>query len=148
KGDRATVRLQQPGSYKLIVVGGGMSGDRWRQEIGCVVQPPQQRPALLLDLPRTAYQPGETLTGTVYSRFADARVLLTLRDRTGLRLWKVLDLRDGKADFKEPLPAGLRYGCELLVQYPGKYPGPPHLVSRFLTIRPADRMLTIQSKLK
>jgi len=148
KSGKATLRLDKPGAYKLIATAQGPDGEKVYQEIGCVVLDPKQRPALTLDLERTTLQTGGMLTGTVSSRFADARVFLTLRDGTGLRLWKVLELKNGKAEIKERLPEGIHYGCVLAVQYANTRRGVPDTVSRQLRVEPTDRMLTIQSKLK
>jgi hypothetical protein len=150
RGDTARLRLTEPGAYVLIARLHRPDGTHWRQEIGCVVRPSSEPPPLTLRLDRDTYQSGDTLTGTVHSKYADACVLLTLRDSTGLRMWRTLHLTDGTADLKLNLPADLRYGCSIAVQYADVPRGAEsaHVASRTFHVVPAERMLTIRTAVK
>lgn len=147
KGDSATLRLSEPGAYRLTAIWPRRDGPPLRQEIRCAVLADRDRPALSLHIDRASYQPGEALTGTVRSKFADACVLLTLRDSVGLRLWKPLRLAEGKADVKLLLPEELHYGCAVEVQY-ADGDEPPFVASRLVHVIPAGRMLTVHSDIK
>jgi hypothetical protein len=150
RGDTATLRLDEPGAYKLVAVVVRPDGSKWRQETGFVVESSTRLPALNLSLDRTTFAPGDTLTGKIRSRFLDAQVLLSVRDSTGVRLLVPLRLKNGVADVKQTLPAGLRYGCRVEVQYADEPQsgGPLHVASRLIHVEPTDRMLTITSKIK
>src|SRR6185437_5095118 len=72
----------------------------------------------------------------------------TVRDSTGLRLWKPLTLgKDGVLALKETLPADLRYGCTVEVQY-AMEDGKLAAAEKFVRVVPADRMLTITPTVK
>jgi hypothetical protein len=147
KNDTATVKFTEPGAYKLVAIGQRKDGSNVRTEVGCVVRP-DALPALALALDRDEIAAGEPLTGTITSRHAGARVLLTVRDSTGLRLWKPLTLgQDGTLRLRETLPGGLRYGCAVEVQYPDEG-GQLAFADRFLRVVPTDRMLTITPTVK
>ncbi len=150
KGDTATLRLREAGAYMLTAIWHKPDGTRSRREIGCTVLPPRELPALSLHLDRDTYQSGDTLTGSVQSKYADARVLLTLRDSVGLRLWQTMRLSKGRADVKLPLPSAVHYGCSIEVQYidGDDDADPTHVVSRIVHVVPTQRMLTIHSELK
>ncbi|MGH7222331.1 MAG: MG2 domain-containing protein, partial [Gemmataceae bacterium] len=147
KGDSATLRLREPGAYRLTALWPRRDGPPLRQEIGCTVLADRDRPALSLQLYRDRYQSGDTLTGTVRGKFADARVLLTLRDSVGLRQWKTLRLVEGKADIKMKLPENIHYSCVVEVQY-ADGDEPPFLASRLVHVVPAERVLTVHSEIK
>lgn len=150
KGDTATLRLPEPGAYVLIARVHRPDGSLWRQEIGCVVRPQSELPALSLYLDRDTYQSGDTLNGVIQSKFADACVLATLRDSVGLRVWKTLRLTDGIAKLKLELPADCRYGCTIEVQYAdvSRTLEAAHVASRGIHVVPIDRMLAIHSSVK
>src|SRR5262249_50913358 len=54
----------------------------------------------------------------------------------------------GRADFKEPLPKGLRYGCVAEVQYADGPPssGAVHVATHFFRVDPLERTVTVTSK--
>lgn len=145
---KASLRLSEPGAYKLIAIIEKPDGSRLRQENGCVVQPVVQRPALHIHLDRSHWKTGDILTGSLTSRFADARVLLTLRDSQGYRSWKTVSLVDGKAALQVPLPANLRHGAMVEAQYLNAIGEQPHIASQPFRVEPVDRLLTITSKVK
>ena len=147
KSESATLRLREPGAYRLTALWPRRDGPPLRQEIDCIVQADRDRPALSLHLDRDRYQSGDTLTGTVFSKFADARVLLTVRDSVGLRLWKTLRLIEGKADLKLTLPEEIHYGCVVEVQY-ADGDELPLIASRLIHVVPAGRMLNVHSEIK
>ncbi|HTU20570.1 MAG TPA: alpha-2-macroglobulin family protein [Gemmataceae bacterium] len=147
KGNSATLRLREPGVYRLTALWPRREGPPLRQEMVCSVLANGDRPVLSLHLDRARYQSGETLTGTVFSKFADARVLLTLRDSAGLRLWKPLRLIDGKANIKLTLPENIHYGCVVEVQYADSNE-PPFITSRHVHVDPTGRKLTVRSEIK
>ncbi|HWG44801.1 MAG TPA: alpha-2-macroglobulin family protein [Gemmataceae bacterium] len=148
--DTATLRLREPGAYLLTAIWHKPDGTRARQEIGCTVLPPRELPALSLHLDHDTYQSGDMLTGLVQSKYADAIVLLTLRDSVGLQMWQTLRLSKGKAEVKLPLPPTIHYGCSVEVQYVDgdDDADPTHVASRIIHVVPAQRMLTIHSEIK
>ncbi|HEY7155153.1 MAG TPA: MG2 domain-containing protein, partial [Gemmataceae bacterium] len=150
KGDTAALRLSEPGAYMLTAIWHKPDGTRRRQEIGCAVLSPRDLPALSLRLDRDIYQAGDTVTASVRSQYADACVLVTLRDSVGLRLWETIRLRRGQADVKLPLPADARYGCAVEVHYADSANNaePAQVASRVVHVVPARRMLTIHSEVK
>src|SRR5262249_52691600 len=93
---------------------------------------------------------GEALSGKLWSRFADARVLLTVRDSRGYRLWQTVTLEKGAASFRLDLPPDLRYGCTLEGQYcDSPLPEAPiHVASSSFHVEPAGKLLTVQTKMK
>jgi uncharacterized protein YfaS (alpha-2-macroglobulin family) len=150
EGDTASLKLNEPGAYMLVAILERSDGSKMQQEIGCVVEPRHEQPGLALQLDRTSYKTGDTLTGAVHSRYADAVVFLTLRDSKGIRGWKPIHLKNGMAEIKETLPENLRYGCVVTVQYAdsAKLSDPIHFASRSIHVEPTDRELTIETKMK
>jgi uncharacterized protein YfaS (alpha-2-macroglobulin family) len=144
RGDSATLKLTEAGAYKLVAVGQREDGTNVRTEIGCVVQSAEDRPALTLKLDREEITAGDRLTGAIHSKYADARVLLTVRDSAGLRLWKTMQLRNGVFPLNEELPADLRYGCSIEVEYP-EAEGHVSCTHQFLRVVPKDRILDIRT---
>jgi Alpha-2-macroglobulin family/Bacterial Alpha-2-macroglobulin MG10 domain/A-macroglobulin TED domain len=147
KGDAAGLRITEPGAYKLVAVGQREDGATVRTEVGCVVQAAEDLPAMTLKLDNQEITAGDKLTGAIHSKWRNARVLLTVRDSSGLRFWKALQLRDGVCALNEELPTGLRYGCSVEVEYP-EADGQVATTHQFHRIVPKDRMLDIQTKLK
>jgi hypothetical protein len=148
RDDAATVKISEPGAYKLVAVGQREDGSNVRTEVGCVVRHAEDLPALTLKLDRDEFTAGEALTGIITSRYANARLLLTVRDSTGLRLWKPLTLNKyGTLRIHEPLPADLRYGCSVEIQYADSVDRIAY-AEKFVRVVPADRFLTITPTLK
>ncbi|MFH2007536.1 MAG: alpha-2-macroglobulin family protein [bacterium] len=143
----ATVTLAKPGAYKLVAITRFADGTLSRQELGCVVRRAEDLPSLSLQLDRTTLKPGDRLTGQIHSRFGWAVVLLTLRDSLGVRSWKRIRLTGAVAHLDEPLPAELRYGALVDVQYIDST-GKTHVADRFLQVRPDARTLKIETKMK
>ena len=143
KGDAATLKLTEPGAYKLIAIATRPDGSTIRSQVGCVVRDPETLPALTLRLDRDEYRVPGKLTGSVHSKFADARVLLTVRDSTGIRLAKPLRLKGGVAALNEALPEGLHYGCNVEVLYFDEKDRVHH-AAKFVRVLPEDRILTIK----
>jgi hypothetical protein len=150
KGDTAVLRLKEPGAYMLTAIWHKRDGTRLRQEIGCTVCPSHDVPALSLQLDRDAYQSGDTLTGSIHSKYADACVLLTLRDSAGFWLWQTIRLSEGRGDIKLKLPAGIHYGCAVEVMYADDADDdePVQVASRLIHVVPTRRMLAIRSTIK
>ena len=150
KEDTATLKFGEPGAYKLIAIVERPEGGKWQQEIGCLVQPQKERTGVSLQLDRSRFRSGEPLTGILHSRFANARVLLTVRDSQGLRLFRTLTTdKAGRAVLKEALPADMRYGCVVTAQYAdGPGLGDLHIATRTFHVEPTDRMLVIETKTK
>jgi hypothetical protein len=147
-GDAATVRIDEPGAYMLVALVVQPDGTRLRQEVGCIVEPIRQKPALELRLDRHTWTAGKTLRGTVYSRYDGAQVLLLLRDSRGIQLaWRQC-LDGGSAKIEQKLPDDLGYGCYVEAQYCDSLDGPTHVVSRLIHVLPEPRRLTIRSKVK
>ena len=127
-GDRATLRLNEPGAYRLVVVARTTSGDEVRSETTCVVRrAPVRRVHLALDA--DLVDAGTTVSGTV--RFAGAdpnttsnemklrghrRGLLVLRDASGIRVRQVIDIdldSSSSTRFRLPVPVDASYGATL-----------------------------------
>ncbi|QEG32219.1 Alpha-2-macroglobulin family protein [Gemmata obscuriglobus] len=139
----ADVMLREPGAYKLLAVSRLGDGTVLQSETGVVVKHVEHLPGLALRLDAREVPAGSTLTGAVHTRFAGARVLLTLRDAAGVKLVKVLTTGpNGVARVDEQLPANLRYGCAVCAQYP-EAPGRVHADQHDLYVVPTDRTLTV-----
>jgi uncharacterized protein YfaS (alpha-2-macroglobulin family) len=148
KSDTASVKLTDPGAYKLVAIGQREDGTTVRTEVGCVVRAPKGLPALTLHLDKDEFATGEVLTGIIRSTHGGARILLTLRDASGLRLVKPLTLgKDGTLRLEETIPAGVGYGCRVEVQYPDES-NKLAVADTFVRILPRDRMLTITPTVK
>jgi uncharacterized protein YfaS (alpha-2-macroglobulin family) len=148
RGEVATLRLSEPGAYKLVAILERPDGGQTRAEVGCMVHAAEDRPALALQLDRTTWDAGQRLHGTVHSRYADARVLLTVRDSIGYRAWKTLQLAGGMAEIDLELPAACRYGCSVEAQYADRAEDGADVASQHIYVRPVQRMLDIQTRLK
>jgi hypothetical protein len=144
----AALKLTEPGAYKLVAVTHHDDGRTTQTEAGCIVKNGDDLSPLALLLDRDELTAGETLTGAIHGRFAGARVLLTVRDSSGLRLWKPLTL-DGKgvARLDEKLPEGLKYGCRVDVHY-ADAKDVNHIVGRYVRVNPADRVITVKASMK
>ena len=150
RDDNVTFRIAQPGAYKLVVIWNHPDGRQSQQEIGCIVKAADLRSGLWLHLEKDSFEPNEMIKGTIRSCFADARVLLTLRDSSGLRWYKPFRLQDGKVDIKEALPRDMKYGASLEVFYADRHPSeePPYVARRLIHVVPRDRMIAIRTKHK
>ena len=140
---KVTVKLDSPGTYDLVAVTRLAGGGRLRRKTSCTVLPESER-TLVLRTDKREYEPGQTLRGEIHSRLADARVLLTLRDSKGIRLWRTIDVKGAAVRFSQHLPADLNYGCSLVAQYAGK-DGQIYTAHRNVRVVPKDRMLDIET---
>ncbi|MBY0525447.1 MAG: hypothetical protein K2R98_18720 [Gemmataceae bacterium] len=147
KGDSATIKLTEAGAYKLVAIATLSDGSTIQNEVGCVVRNHEDLAGLVLQLDRDEITAGEKLTGVLHSRFADARVLLTLRDSSGIRASKVLQMTGSFLKLNEELPGNLRYGCAVDVQYIDQE-SQVHIANKFIRVAPADQMLTIKTTTK
>jgi hypothetical protein len=150
QGDTATLKLPEPGAYKLVVIWNLAEGRKLQQETGVVVRQRDQLPGLSLQLEKESLEPGDPLAGTIVSRFADARVLLLLRDSAGFHWAKTIRLKDGRAAFREELPKDLRYGACVEAIYADRpsQEEPPHYASQLIHVVPRERIITIKTKHK
>ncbi|MEK6234222.1 MAG: hypothetical protein N2C14_05895, partial [Planctomycetales bacterium] len=144
---KATLTITEPGAYKLVCLSHFSPERTIRNEIGVVVHEKEDAPKLVLRTDSDVLESGEPLTGEIHSRFAGARVLLTVRDSQGVKLWKAYTLRKSAARFRLSLPDGLRYGCTVEAQYLDG-DGQTHLASRFVRVNPIDRLLTVKTEMK
>ena len=141
--DSAETTLKKPGAYKLVAITKLADGSTVQSESGVVVKAPTQLPGLILRLDKREIDSGTQLTGVVHTRFAGAKVLLTLRDSTGIKLTRTLTAGgNGVAKIDEPLPANLRYGCAVCVQYP-ETATTIHADQRELFVIPSDRTIKV-----
>ncbi len=147
KDGQASLKLSEPGAYKLVAITTLTDGSKVQNEIGVVVRNVEDQPGIVLQLDQDEYTAGSKLTGMIHSRFANAKVLLTLRDSSGIRLARPLQLKDSMLLLSEPLPADLRYGCAVDVQYLDEEKQ-VYTADRFIRVVPADRMLSVETKLK
>src|SRR5262249_5124180 len=118
KGDKASLAITEPGTYKLIAMLPRGDSTSLQQETTVVVKRLDDANALTLRLDREEYTSGGQLTGVLHSRYADATALLTLRDSTGIRMTRPIVFSAGTCKLNETLPEGLRYGCTVDVSYP------------------------------
>lgn len=140
---KAEVDLHQPGAYKLLAVTRLADGTVLQSETGVVVKAPAKLPGVVLQLDSHELNAGARLTGTVHTKFAGAKLLLTLRDASGVKLVKPLAAgANGVVRFDEALPPNLRYGCSVCVQYPESATN-VHADQRDIFVLPTDRTLTI-----
>ncbi|HEV3436042.1 MAG TPA: alpha-2-macroglobulin family protein, partial [Gemmata sp.] len=141
--DTAQVTLRRPGAYKLLAITKLADGSTLQAETGLVVKTPAKLSGLVLQLDKREIDAGSRLTGTVHTRFAGAKLLLTLRDSTGIKLMRPLTAgANGIVRIDEPLPANLRYGCAVCVQYPESQTI-IHAEQRELFVIPTDRMIRV-----
>jgi len=138
---KVTVTLDAPGTYDLVAVTSLAGGARLRRKTSCTVLFEGER-TLVLRTDKPEYEPGQTLRGEIHSRLTGARVLLTLRDSRGIRLWRTVDVKGAAGRFSLHLPADLNYGCSLVAQYAGK-DGQVYTAHRNVRVVPRDRMLDI-----
>jgi hypothetical protein len=140
---KADVDLKRPGAYKLLAVSRLSDGTALHSETGVVVKSPSKLPGVVLKLDSRELPAGGRLTGTVHTRFANAKLLLTLRDSGGVKLMKPLTAgANGVVRFDEALPPNLRYGCAVTVQYVESGTD-VHADLRELFVIPTDRTLTV-----
>ena len=112
-----SILLAQPGAYVIQAITHDDAGYELRSETTVVVQPRDRANGLYLSLANDRLQPGETLRGTVRSRFASARVLLAVRDGNGVRALEAVTLEGGAGGFAIELPERMSLGCELTARY-------------------------------
>ena len=148
RNDAATVKLTEPGAYKLVAVTHHDDGRTTQCEAGLVVKNSEDLTPFALRLDKDEYAAGDRLGGTIFSRYAGARVLLTLRDSSGIRLAKPYTLNDkGVARIDEAIPAGIKYACTVDLHYPDEK-GFNHVLGRMVRVTPTDRMLNVTAKVK
>lgn len=147
EGNKAEIKISEAGAYKLVVVTHFSDGKSITDEIGCIVRHPDEVPVLLLTTDKREYTAGETLKADIHSRFADARVLVTLRDSSGVRLWKPLQLsgRHGKLSLR--LPEDIRYACDIAIHY-AEADGKTHLADQIVRVVPEHRFINIKTQHK
>ncbi|QJW96822.1 alpha-2-macroglobulin family protein [Frigoriglobus tundricola] len=142
---RAEVDLKHPGAYKLLAVTRLADGTTLQAETGVVVKAPAKMPGVVLQLDARELSAGGHLTGTVHTRFAGAKMLLTLRDSGGVKLAKPLTAgANGTVRVDEVLPPNLRYGCSVCVQYPESAAN-VFADQHDLFVAPTDRTLTVST---
>jgi len=141
EGGKVTVTLEAPGTYDLVAVTQLADGTRLRRKASCTVLGQEDR-TLVLKTSKREYRAGQTLEGELHSRLTGAKVLLTLRDSRGIRLWRTMDVPNSARRFSMHLPFDLNYGCSLVAQYTGKE-GQIYTAHRTVRVVPADRMLDI-----
>jgi len=146
KDDRAEVTLNEPGSYMLVGIATLPDGTTARDEVGFIVQESADQPGLNLKLDKDEYATGNVLNALISSRFRDARVLLSLRDGTGVRWWKSVTLNGETARVRCKLDDDLSYGCILDVQYPEG--GTLHVAQQPFTVVPEARTVRVTTTMK
>ena len=144
--NQAIADLKRPGAYKLVAITRLKDGTILQAEAGLAIKKPEKLPTLVLELEKHDLPAASRLRGTVHTRFANAKMLLTLRDAVGIRLTKPLVAgADGIATIDVQLPPNLRYGCSVSVQYP-ESANAVHIDQRELFVDPTDRTLTVTAK--
>jgi len=148
RDNSATVKITEPGAYKLVAVTHHDDGRTTQTEAGCIVKNGNDLTPFSMHLDRDSFNSGDRLQGTIYSRYTGAKVLLTLRDSSGLRFWKPMTLNDkGVATIDESLPAELKYGCSVDLHYLDDA-GINFVLGRFIRVNPKDRILTVTTQVK
>lgn len=143
---KADVELKRPGAYKLLAVTRLADGTVLQSETGVIAKAPAKLPGVVLKLEAREIEGGTRLRGVAHTRFAGAKMLLALRDSTGIRLTKVLTANEqGVEAFDEPLPPNLRYGCAVAVAYP-ESDAIVHSDQRELFVIPSDRTIAVTAK--
>ena len=136
----ASMSLAQPGAYVVQAITHDAAGRELRSETTVVVGPKKRANAVYLNLENDRLERGEALRGRVQSRFAGARVLLALRDGSGIRSLHPLTLKEGGAEFSIELPADLTLGCELTARYTDNHYTMHLARSRFLVAPPGAEL--------
>jgi len=140
-GNGAEIVLDEPGAYKLVCIGKLPNGRELKNEIGCVVNEPENLPSLILNLDKEEFRSDENLTGWIHSKVRDAVAMVRLRDSMGVQKYKLVQLRDGMARLDLKIPEGIRYGTVVEVDFI------QHerllTASRFTRILPVDRMVDV-----
>ena len=148
RNNMATFKLTEHGAYKIVAVTHHDEGHTTQAEVGCVVKHSEELSPFALKLESDELDSTQNLKGNIYSRFANARVLLTVRDSSGLRLWKPITLDDkGIAILDEKLPAELKYGCTIDIHYLDDKEV-NHVLGRFIRVNPKDRIVNVTTKVK
>jgi len=140
-GGKVTVTLDTAGTYDLVAVTQLPDGTRLRSKASCTVLGQEDR-TLVLKMDKREYQAGQMLEGELHSRFTGAKVLLTLRDSRGIRLWRTIDIPSTAMRFSMHLPPDLNYGCSLVAQHVDR-DGQIFTAHRNIRVVPSDRMLDI-----
>jgi alpha-2-macroglobulin len=148
RNDSATVKLTEPGAYKLVAVTHHDDGRTTQCEAGLVVKNSEDLTPFALRLDKDEYATGDRLSGTIFSRYGGARVLVTLRDSSGIRFAKPFTLSDmGVVRIDEALPAGMKYACNVDVHYLDEK-NFNHVLGRMIRVTPTDRMIRVTAKTK
>ena len=146
RGGKASFKLAEPGVYAIVAVVRMADGTALRKKVHCTVLGEADE-ALVLKLDKTDCDSGDILTGELHSRFAGARLLMTLRDSRGIRLWRTIKLTGGAMRFSQHMPHDLNYGCSIIVQYVDK-DGQIYTAHKNVRVRPVDRILDVQTTMK
>jgi uncharacterized protein YfaS (alpha-2-macroglobulin family) len=140
-GGKVTVTLDSAGTYDLVAVTQLADGTRLRSKASCTVLGQEDR-TIVLKMDKREYHAGQMLEGELHSRFTGAKILLTLRDSRGIRLWRTIDMPTTAMRFSMHLPANLNYGCSLVAQHVDR-DGQIFTAHRNIRVVPSDRMLDI-----
>src|SRR5262245_45841080 len=148
KDDAATIKLTEPGAYKLVAVTHHDDGRTTQCEAGLVVKNSDDLTPFALRLDKDEYAAGDRIGGTIFSRYAGARVLVTLRDSSGIRFARPYSLNaKGIARIDEPIPAGIKYACTIDLHYLDEK-NVNNVLGRMVRVTPTDRMLQVTAKVK
>jgi uncharacterized protein YfaS (alpha-2-macroglobulin family) len=148
RSDTATVRLSEPGAYKLVAVTHHDDGRTTQTEAGLVVKNSDDMTPFALRLDKDEYSSGDRLKGTIFSRYAGARVLVTLRDSSGIRFARPYTLNDkGIVRIDEPIPDGMKYACNFDLHYLDEK-SVNHVLGRMIRVTPTDRMINVTVRTK
>ncbi len=148
RNDLASVKLSEPGAYKFVAITQHDDGRTTQTETGCMVKPSDLFNPLSLQLEGNELNAGDRLKGAISSAYANARLLLTLRDSSGIRFWLPITLNDkGLAQIDEKLPAELKYGCTVDLHYLDANKV-NHVLSQALRINPKDRIIGMTMNMK
>ncbi|MCW5807185.1 MAG: hypothetical protein KIT31_32815 [Deltaproteobacteria bacterium] len=141
-GGAATIKLDDPGSYRVIASATLADGSTVWSEVGLAVREEASLPGVVVELDREQVRHGERITGRVESRYRDATALVLVRDGAGIRARTLVGLAGGRATFDIPAGTTLGYGAAVEAYLLG--PDKEVLAAQQLFhVRPTQRELAV-----
>jgi len=140
----ASLRLDDPGAYRLVAVAKLADGSSAWAESGVAVRELAELPDLVLELDRTEVRQGARLTGTLHARHRDARALVIVRDAGGIASRTQVELVDGRARIDLPVGDTLGHGAAVEAYLLGAG-GTVHAAQRLVEVAQSSRELAIRT---
>jgi Alpha-2-macroglobulin family/Bacterial Alpha-2-macroglobulin MG10 domain/MG2 domain/A-macroglobulin TED domain len=143
----ASLRLNDPGAYRLVAIAKLADGSSMWAESGVAVRALAELPDLVLELERTQVRHGERLIGTLHARHRDASALIVVRDARGIVSRSRVKLADGRARIDLPVGDTLGYGAAIEAYLLGTG-GTVHAAQRLVEVAQSSRELAIRTHTK